>query len=113
MACDCLRIKNPEEFSKLMRDRDIRLITKMVKCILNAKKKNKKKVDIFDVTFNDKSSLLLTIDENQYNELLSNYLKDLEKAEEYELCAGVMKSLNEAPKKIKKQKPVLVKDPQQ
>lgn len=91
MACDCLKMKNPDEFSELIKKRDIGLIVKMVRCVLNAKKRKLKKVDMFDVTFNDRSSLLFSISEDQYNELLTGCIKDLEKVEEYELCAEIIK----------------------
>jgi hypothetical protein len=104
MACDCLRMKDPEEFSNFIKSRDIGLIIKMVKCVLNANKKNLKKVDMFDITFKNKSSMLFTINDTQYKELLSNCLKDLEKVEEYELCAEIIKVLNSKPKKTRNKK---------
>jgi hypothetical protein len=104
MACDCLKMKNIEEFFELVKSRDIKLITKMVRCVLNAKKKRLKKVDMFDVTFSDRSSLLFAISEDQYNELLTRCIKDLEKVEEYELCARIVKALNNVSKKSKRKK---------
>jgi len=94
-------MKDPDEFSNLIKDRDIGIIIKMVRCVLNAKRKNLKKIDMFDITFNDRSSLIFSINEGQYEELLTNCLKDLEKAEEYELCAEVVKISNTRPKKTK------------
>jgi hypothetical protein len=102
MACECLRMKDQDEFFTRLKNKDSELIIKMVKCILNAYKKKKSKVDIFDITFKDKSSLVFSINKGNYNELLSNCLKDLEKLEEYELCGEIMKTLNKKVRKPRK-----------
>jgi hypothetical protein len=87
-----------------MKSRDTDLIMKMVKCVISASKRNKAKIDIFDISFKDMSSMLFTIDKPQYKDLLKNCLDDLIKIEEYELCAEVKKILD---KKTRKKKEVL------
>jgi hypothetical protein len=87
-----------------MKNRDTDLIMKMVKCVLSAAKRNKAKIDIFDISFKDMSSMLFTIDKSQYNDMLKNCLDDLIKIEEYELCAEIKKQLD---KKTRKKKEVL------
>ena len=49
------------------------------------------------------STLMFTIDKEQYNELLKNCLDTLIKYEEYELCAEIVKIINKEkkPRKIK------------
>ena len=74
-----------------MKERDSDLIIKMVKCVLSAYKRDKDKIDIFDITFKDDSGMIFAIEKSQYAELLGNCLNDLIAIEEYELCAEVYK----------------------
>jgi len=104
MACHYLYLKDQREFYGMMRQRDPELIIKMVKCVLSADKRNKDKIDIFDITFKDTSSLVFTIDKPQYKDLLTKCLDDMIKIEEYELCAEMKKQID---KKSKKKKEVL------
>jgi hypothetical protein len=104
MACHCLYLKDQREFFALMKSRDSDIIMKMVKCVISASKRNKAKIDIFDISFKDMSSMIFTIDRPQYKDLLKNCLDDLIKVEEYELCAEIKKQLD---KKTRKKKEVL------
>jgi len=104
MACHCLYLKDQREFFELMKKRDSDLVLKMVKCVLSATKRNKTKIDIFDISFKDMSSMLFTIEKSQYNDMLSNCMDDLIKIEEYELCAEIKKLID---KKTRKKKEVL------
>jgi len=74
---------------------------KMVKCVLSAAKRNKKTIDIFDITFKNTDGLIFTIDKSQYTELLSNCLNDLIALEEYELCAEIKKFIDKKSKSKK------------
>ena len=74
---------------------------KMVKCVLSAAKRNKKTIDIFDITFKNTDGLIFTIDKSQYTELLSNCLNDLVALEEYELCAEIKKFIDKKSKNKK------------
>ena len=105
MACHCLYLKDQREFFTLMKERDSDIIMKMVKCVLSAAKRNKDKIDIFDISFKDMSGMVFTIDKVQYNDLLKNCMDDLIKIEEYELCAEIKKQLNK--KRGRKKKEVL------
>ena len=102
MACHCLHLKDQREFFKLMKERDSDLIMKMVKCVLSASKRNKDKIDIFDISFKDMSGMVFTIDKPQYSELLKNCLDDLIKIEEYELCAEIKKQIDKKSRGRKK-----------
>ena len=84
-----------------MKERDPELIMKMVKCVLSAAKRNKDKIDIFDVSFKDMSSMVFTIDKVQYNDMLKNCLDDLIQIEEYELCAEIKKQIEKKGRKKK------------
>jgi len=99
MACHCLTLKDQREFFRLMKERDSDLILKMVKCVLSAYKRNKDRIDIFDITFKDTSGMVFNIEKSQYTDLLSNCLKDLIAIEEYELCAEVKKILDKKSRK--------------
>ncbi len=102
MACHYLYLKNEREFFELMKSRDIDMVTKMVKCVLSAAKRNKDKIDIFDITFKNTSSMIFTIDKSQYQDLLKNCLDDLIKVEDYELCGEIKKQLDRKPRGRKK-----------
>jgi len=104
MACHYLYLKDQREFFTLMKERDSDIIMKMVKCVLSAAKRNKDKIDIFDISFKDMSGMVFTIDKKQYNDLLKNCMNDLIKIEEYELCGEIKKQLD---KKTRKKKEVL------
>ena len=69
MACHCLMLKDQREFFRLMKERDIDLITKMVKCVISAYKRDKDKIEIFDITFKDTSGMIFNIEKSQYKEL--------------------------------------------
>lgn len=106
MACHVLFLKNEEEFFGMLRDRDSDLILKICKSVLTAVRHKRKKIDIFDITFKDTSGMVFTIDEDQYPTILKNCLADMEKIEEYELCADMKKVIDKAskqklPRKIK------------
>jgi len=101
MACHCLYLKDQREFFSLMKERDSDLIMKMVKCVLSASKRNKAKIDIFDISFKDMSGMVFTIDKSQYKDLLKNCLEDLIKFEEYELCSEIKKQLDKKSRKKK------------
>lgn len=103
MACHYLYLKDSSEFYSLMKSRDSEIIIKMVKCILSAAKRNKEKIDIFDISFKNLDSMVFTIDKSQYNDLLKNCLDDLIKVEEYELCAEIKKELDRKTKRRKKE----------
>jgi hypothetical protein len=90
-----------------MKSRDSDIIMKMVKCVLSAAKRNKDKIDIFEITFRDMSELTFSIDKPQYRDLLSNCMDDLIKMEEYELCGEIKKILDKKPRKSRKKKEVL------
>ena len=99
MACHCLTLKNSREFYALLKQRDPDMIMKMVKCVLSAYKRNKDKIDIFDITFKDMSGLIFNIEKSQYVSLLDNCLNDLINMEEYELCAEIKKIVDKKPRK--------------
>ena len=82
-----------------MKERDIDLIMKMVKCVLSAYKRDKDNISIFDITFKDMSGMVFNIEKSQYTELLGNCLNDLIAIEEYELCAEIQKIINKKPHK--------------
>jgi len=99
MACWVLHLKDSREFYSLLKARDPEMILKMVKCVLSAYKRNKERIDIFDITFKDMSGLVFNIEKSQYADLLSNCLDDLIAVEEYELCAEIKKIIDKKSKK--------------
>jgi hypothetical protein len=68
---------------------------------LSAIKRKKNSIDIFEITFKNLEILVFTVEKHQYDDLLKNCLEDLVKAEEYELCAEVVKMQKKRTKKLK------------
>lgn len=104
MACHVLFLKDEAEFFGMLRDRDSDLILKICKSVLTVVRHKRKKIDIFDITFKDTSGMVFTIDEDQYTTILKNCLADMEKIEEYELCANMKKVIDRAPKQKRPRK---------
>lgn len=107
MACHQLFLKDSREFFAKMKERDVDIVLKMVRCVLSAIKRKRKSIDIFEITFKDTSVLVFTIESYQYNELLKNCLDDLIKVEEYELCAEITKIINKKKRKVKEEDLIL------
>lgn len=100
MACHVLFYKNEKEFFELIRNRDPELFLKLVKSVLNAIKRKKDKIDIFDITFKENmQELLVSLSKEKYLNTLETCLKDMEEQEEYELCAEIKKQLDKKSKK--------------
>jgi len=99
MACHCLYLKNSNEFYSLLKNRDADLTIKMVKCVMSAAKRNKDKIDIFDISFKDMSGMVFSIERKEYKELLKNCLQDMAELEEYELCAEMKKLIDRKERK--------------
>ena len=93
-------MKDEHEFYNKLKNRDIDMITKMVKCILNAIERKKPKVDIFEVTFKNTRTLVFTLEKNQYIDLLENCLDDLIKIEDYETCAVIKRIISKKKKVV-------------
>lgn len=93
MACHYLIMENSKEFYTKLKNRDTDLILKMVKCVLSAFKRDKDKIDIFEITFKNMDQLIFGIQKSEYKELLKNCMNDLIEMEEYELCAEIKKIL--------------------
>lgn len=93
MATHYLIMKDEHEFYQKLKNRDFDLINKMVKCVLNAIKRKKDKIDVFEVTFKNKGILVFTLEKDQYSDVLNNCLNDFIKIEDYETCIEIQKIL--------------------
>jgi len=94
MASYCLFMKNDKEFYTKLQERDPDIIIKMTRSIINAIKRKKEKVEIFNISFKDGSELIFDIDKESYFNFLNNAIKDLVKLDEpemYLLCAEIIK----------------------
>jgi len=101
MACHNIYMINEKEFFQKLKDRDSELIIKMVRCVISAHKRKKDKIDIFDITFKDTTSMVFNMQNTEYIKFLSNCLDDLIKVEEYELCADIKKIITKPTRKRK------------
>lgn len=93
MACHYLFMKDPDEFNSRLKERDFELVSKMTKCVLSAVKRKKEKVEIFEITFKDSSTLMFDVTREHYRNLLENCLNDFIAKEEYEVCAEIVKCM--------------------
>lgn len=85
------KIFEPNEitFYKKLVDCDEDIIKKCVSAILNAIKRKKKSVNIFDITFKNKDSMLFSIDSEHYSEFLSTHLNVFVEKEDYETATQI------------------------
>lgn len=102
MACHNIWMKNEDEFFEKMKDRDPEIVTKMVKCVISAHKRKVAKINIFDITFKDTTSMLFSMNKSEYINFLSNCMQDMINCEEYEICAEIKKILSRKTRKPKK-----------
>lgn len=93
------RKTDTEFYNEIYKERNPELILKLVKCVINAFKRKKKSIDVFEVTFKNTEQLVYTINKENYIECLENYMPDLIQWEEYELCAEIHKIITK-PKRI-------------
>jgi len=89
MASYVLFMKDEREFYNKLKERDPDMIYKMVKNIIHAVKYKKPKLDLFEVIFKNKETLIFTIEKNQYLETMKTCLEDMIIAERYEICAEI------------------------
>ena len=102
MAAHVVTFKNMQEFFQKMKERDPDMIRKMAKTVIHAVNTNRKKIDVFQVIFNNTSEYVFTVDDDQYISCLRNCMGDMIKIEEYELCSQIRDILQKEEKKTKK-----------
>ena len=105
MAAYSLFMEDNNEFMIKLKNRDSDLIYKMTKCVLNAIKRKKESIDIFEITFKDKSTLTWSITKDHYLFFLENSIEDLVKmdtTECYMLCAQIIKIKKKSEKLLQK-----------
>jgi hypothetical protein len=93
------RKSDTEFYNEIYKERNPELIIKLVKCVINAFKRKKKSIDVFEVTFKNTEQLTYTINKDSYIECLENYMPDLIQWEEFEICAEVHKIITK-PKRL-------------
>jgi hypothetical protein len=98
-------MNDQKEFFVKMKERDPDMVLKMVKCVISAVKRKKSEIDIFEITFKDKSSMTFGISKSEYKRFLQNCLDDLISIEEYELCAEITKITKRKSRKKKSETP--------
>ena len=93
MADYIIHETSEDNFFNLLEKHDFTLVNKMVTSISRAITKNKKEVDIFEIVFPDKSSLVFTIKQDKYKGCLEHCLIDFEKQELYEECIKIKQTI--------------------
>lgn len=94
-----------DEFFNRLKKRDPEILTKMVKCVISAHKRKVQKINIFDITFKDMSSLVFSMEKSQFVDFLSNCMQDMINIEEYELCSEIKKISEKKTRQRKKKIP--------
>lgn len=92
-------MQNQNEFYARLKDRDFELVSKMTKCVIAGIKHKKEKVQIFEVTFKDRTTLSFDITRANYKNLLERCLDDFIAQEEYETCAEIVKCIKKLEKR--------------
>lgn len=98
MACHYLFMKNSKEFYAKLKERDFELVSKMTKCVIAGIKHKKDKVQIFEITFKDQTTLSFDVTRENYKNLLERCLDDFIAQEEYEVCAEIVKCIKKLSK---------------
>ena len=94
MACHYIFLKDEVEFYEKLKNRDFELIQKMTKCVLSAAQRKKEKIDIFEITFKDGSSMTFSVEKNNYKMFLEKSLNDYIQEEMYEYCSEIKKTID-------------------
>jgi hypothetical protein len=81
--------ENEFDFFKSMEYREFSIIEKIVNSILKSIERKKKRVDALEVFFQDGSSLILTIEKENYKECLENCIDDFAKQDKFEECIQI------------------------
>tara|TARA_B110000196_G_C20674999_1_gene443712 strand:- start:57 stop:356 length:300 start_codon:yes stop_codon:yes gene_type:complete len=95
-----ITVKNSDEFEELMMGQDLDTSKSLVETILKNLKGKRRHIHALSVNVLEDSSIYdITIDRNDFTSVLNKNLPALEKHEEYEMCAEIIKALNYLKKK--------------
>ena len=95
-----ITVKNSGEFEELMMGQDLDTSKSLVETILKNLKGKRRHIHALSVNVLEDSSIYnITIDRKDFTSVLQKNLSALEKHEEYEMCAEVVKALNYLEKK--------------
>tara|TARA_B110000211_G_C13656238_1_gene368138 strand:+ start:32 stop:331 length:300 start_codon:yes stop_codon:yes gene_type:complete len=95
-----ITVKNSGEFEELMMGQDLDTSKSLVETILKNLKGKRRHIHALSVNVLEDSSIYdITIDRNDFTSVLNKNLLALEKHEEYEMCAEIIKALNYLKKK--------------
>ena len=90
-----ITVKNSEEFEELILNQDLDTSRALVETVLKNLKGKKRHVHALSVNVIEDSSVYdITIDRNDFPSVLIKNLTPLEKFEEFEMCAKIMKALD-------------------
>tara|TARA_R110000796_G_scaffold75240_2_gene168821 strand:- start:49 stop:345 length:297 start_codon:yes stop_codon:yes gene_type:complete len=90
-----ITVNNSEEFEELIKNQDLDTSKALVETVLKNLKGKKRHVHALSVNVIEDSSIYdITIDRNDFTSVLQKNIIPLEKFEEYEMCAEIMKALD-------------------
>ncbi len=90
-----IKVKNVEEFEKLINEKDLKISKSIVKGILENLVGKKKHIHVLEVYLQDEDSVIdITCDRNDFIATLEENLKTHSYHEDYEACAGIKKAID-------------------
>tara|TARA_Y100000389_G_C17403090_1_gene486481 strand:+ start:530 stop:826 length:297 start_codon:yes stop_codon:yes gene_type:complete len=90
-----ITVNNSDEFEELIKNQDLDTSKALVETVLNNLKGKKRHVHALSVNVIEDSSIYdITIDRNDFTSVLQKNIIPLEKYEEYEMCAEIVKALD-------------------
>lgn len=90
-----ITVNNSEEFEELILNQDLDTSKALVETVLKNLKGKKRHVHALSVSVIEDSSVYdITIDRTDFSSVLTKNLPPLERFEEFELCAEIMKALD-------------------
>jgi hypothetical protein len=90
-----IKVKDSEEFTQLLEDKDIRISRAIVEGILENLVGKRKNIHVLEVYLKNEDSIVdITVHREDFIQTLEENLKTFIYHEEYEACSGIQKAIN-------------------
>ena len=90
-----IKVKDSEEFTQLLEDKDIRVSRAIVEGILENLVGKRKNIHVLEVYLKNEDSIVdITVHREDFIQTLEENLKTFIYHEEYEACSGIQKAIN-------------------
>jgi hypothetical protein len=88
-------VKNSEEFTKLLEEKDLRISKAIVKGILENLVGKRKNIHVLEIYMHDEDHIVdITVHRDDFVKTLEQNLENFIYHEEYEACSGIKKAID-------------------